>query len=862
MALESSSLANETQLDQAENTDFEQESAQKASNNDVDKFKTLWSAEDYQAVKEGHKTISEVQKSIRRHREQCTEELRKLNKKHGLDHITFIRYLKEAENSQNSRELQDLHREITTDLKGKLEQGSMDLKEKMRLRNPEDPKLLAIEEKFNKMVDDNADLIGTGNIASFKAWFAQERRNTPSIFHLKNNLDKFEGEKAGTDSADGLAPRRELFRSLTNLYKRQGVSTPLESKYIEKEGRSERKEWLNKSLEIEGLLKGMENLGLYSKKARTEIIQKLLKSSSLSEFQQNYEMIKSISAMEQSEYVSDQNNLLKNTEVTAFGQKYQAMSDLSIKLYLDYYRDAGLDERSTMILSWQKLANNEKALFEELAKAYEEKGDKAGFEKAAKTFEKLDFMAKKDAIKKHISTLDNLEQSESQKLLEIQNNAFGAIEESKNKGHLCNKTARKFKEIFADTDRYKSKENGKVEVKKVEDLYKILVSPKAETSKEKRNLKAYENLNTKFQEKVKELDPKGENPQTINEDWTTPFAEAEYHEKVALISDLEQTINDKEKAKSEKAAQLEDIEAGESQEAKEILAELPTIEQVIKAADVFLNQDQSKESAEKATTLLGQYLSQNPNALENDQFFETLKRAKEELKRRGNPENLEDDIAFAQAVADQVSKSANSKKEVEEAQHKAKAVEHVEALDRKHQSADNEKTARQEALEKAQDQEQEEMINSFYDKAEAQNDDVVLTANEENELTGKKQITVDLENENTEQEEAEIKKALYEEQNDLENRDKGSQRIKIEKKDQSINSATTARKTFDAQQEELEQDLTEEAVAKVAEGEKFAKAVDQQKTSTSRFSNLAEKLRQRRGVAKSVDDKVHAQIQR
>ncbi len=105
-----------------------------------------------------------------------------------------------------------------------------------------DSRLTTLREQFNKICDDNADLIGTKEVPGYKKWFEQELKKNPTVAFAKKTTEKLEGKNIY--DKNGLAPRREIYAELTGIFKKYKLGTPQKSEHIKREGLSERKSFL------------------------------------------------------------------------------------------------------------------------------------------------------------------------------------------------------------------------------------------------------------------------------------------------------------------------------------------------------------------------------------------------------------------------------------------------------------------------------------------------------------------------------------------------------------------------------------------------------------------------------------------
>ncbi len=375
---------------------------------------------------------------------------------------------------------------------------------------PNDPKLKELQTKFNKICDDNQELIGEGQIDGNKAWFAEEMRKTPTPAHLKDLIKRMEGKDI--EDKNGLAPRRKEYAKLTDLFKKYGLDSPQDSAYIKKEGLSERQNFRKQIEALEDHFSKMKDTGFYSPEKIKEMMKENLKAENPEKITDNIKAAGEIARKEAEGFTH------LNEQVTVGGVTIHKMSEASKKQYLDYYRELNLKDRKEKgVDQWQAMVDNEGALAkhsDKFSNVYADHGVQAldqiykdnpdALRLAVQGFETLDFMQKVDALKKHavlVKVAKNKEELEQNLTFQ----AIGAhLDKATGDKNISGKTRDRYLQFFKDPNNFRNPDTKTPgDMKEFKKAYSVLISP---TPDEKhKNLAAYEERRKEFVKELKKL---------------------------------------------------------------------------------------------------------------------------------------------------------------------------------------------------------------------------------------------------------------------------------------------------------------------------------------------------------------------
>jgi hypothetical protein len=464
--------------------------------------------------------------------------------------------------------------------------------------------------KFNNICDKNANLIGTNQVPGFKKWFELELRKNPTMKRAQEIIDKLEGEK--TYDREGLAPRREAFRDLEQIFKKYQINSPLESKYIKAEGLSERQTFLKEARNAESEVK-RGNDAFWSKEAKQKTMRQVLKANSPHEIKELTIQIKKINSIESEGFI-----YMKNT-MQVDGTSVRKMSDSSIDKFLQGLKNEGdIDQRIKYITGNGKYSNG-------IKEAVENEGSLAGKEVnaqtaslfgikkglegiyegrpnelkiAIKSFETLDFMQKIAALKEHQNLVEKTDTKEALGKTLTVKAAHSQIDEAARKKTLSKDTQKKYKEWFTKEENYKNPKTGNPgDLETLKKYFEILTSKTP--NKEARNLMAYEIKRNRFKEEVENL--KKINPNIAEEDlkkWQEKYDKESWTNRKKVYKDLikEQKKLEEEQRKNKETEEIAKIK--QTDKDKEKTLDLGKNE-VIKSSIELINEDQAAEALKK-----------------------------------------------------------------------------------------------------------------------------------------------------------------------------------------------------------------------------------------------------------------------
>jgi len=542
--------------------------------------------------------------------------------------------LKDVKNEKTS--IQKLAREREELKQNKKDNEKLNESDNEKL-DENDPHLKTFREQFNKICDDNTDLIGTKEVPGYKKWFEQELRKNPTIAFAKETIKKLEGKNTHTYDKNGLAPRREIYKELTGIFKKYKLGTPQKSEYIKREGLSERKSFLKEIKSAETEINKV-NDSFWSHKAKEKTMQEILIAKNPNEQKTLTKQINKINQIESEGFI-----YMKNT-MSIGGTTVRKMSDASINAFLQGLTNEGnIQKRLEYITGNGKYSNGIKEAVQNEASLYGKKlkpevaslfGVTKGLEEiyknhpdklklAIQSFEKLDFIKKIQALKDHEKLVEKSGSKEDlEKKLTVKASEV-AIDEAARKREVSGPTQKKYKEWFRDENNYKDPKTdkpGNLEVLKK--FYEILTS--ATPDGKARNLSAYKTKRNRFKLEIKEL-------QNINPDideselkkWQDKYDKEGWTDRKKIYKNIkkEQEKLDREQ---EKKKEIEKT-AGLTKENKEKGHNLNKKE-TIQSSIALINEDQPAEALKK----LIEYNDANPDDQDIIFWMEVaLKRIKE-----------------------------------------------------------------------------------------------------------------------------------------------------------------------------------------------------------------------------------------
>jgi hypothetical protein len=618
----------------------------------------------------------------------------------------------------NTKEYTDLQREldatnspsetqrILDKIKGisqQKENAAQQDKEKARELNPEDTQLIALQKKFDKVCDDNHELIGEGQVAGFKAWFEQERMKKPTVAHLEEQLKKMEGKEI--EDRNGLAPRRKEYEKLSTLFKKHGLDSPQDNDFIKKEGLSERQDFRKKAEALEDHFSKVKDTGFYSPEKIKEMMKENLKDSTPEKLADNLKMATEVARKESEGFTH------LNEQITVGGVTIHKLSEESKKQYLQYYKGLSLKDRKEKgVDQWQAMVDNEGALakhsdkssvyadhgVQSLDQIYKDNPD--ALRLAVQGFEHLDFMQKVDALKKHavlVKVAKNKEELEHNLTIQA---ISGRLDKATSDKNISQKTRDRYLQFFKNENNFMNPDTKKPgDMKEFKKAYDIFISP---TPDEKhKNLAAYE---ARRKEYVKELKKLQEiNPAISAEDikkWQAKYDAEGWTKREQIHKEELLPKIAKENEDRKKRIGLEE-KAGMKKEDKEKTKEnVAGLAETITAVSELMANDQGAEAMKKL-------LEFNENTPDNPKILFWMQTVANYMKEFGSGKKRE--ATVEKELEQELDKIATTDKgtqdELLEQQIKTLQMEGVKQSEQRHnQTISGQERARKESMTRVQ----------------------------------------------------------------------------------------------------------------------------------------------------------------
>lgn len=695
--------------------------------------------------------------------------------------------------------------------------------------SPEDPRLLELEDKFNEICDENEHLIGTKQIPGFKAWFARERRQNPTIGHLKEQIRKLEGKEIM--DRNGLSPRREEYKLLQALFKRYNLGEPTECKWIEEEGLSERKKFRQNAETMEQHLSHQKDTGFYSK----EMIIKTMGTILTADNPQVQERL--IGKARKTARRESESYIYLDNKIDVGGKSIRKMSEKSKKKLIDYYKnETDFDERDKT--NFKQMVENEGQLAKDLEKIYGD--DKKGLNLAMEKFQNLDFVEKQAALKEHESLVKEKIDKDTRHKELILDAAGAAIDDAEKENTISEKTAERYRKLFEDENNYKNPETGKPgDIKVLEKMHGILTNPMPQENY--KNLAAYKNRRDNFAkdlERLREADPEMEEKE-INE-WQEKYDTEGWSKRALLHEKLKQEILKKEMGarkhrENEKDAKIHEKDKKEAKEFKKEKSE------IIEAATIHMSENNPRE----ALKLLLLYDEQNPD---DKQILFLIEMAAKQLREAGN--RKEADKTFEREMEEEladVAEETQNKKDLEEANIINLNIVGAKQSEQRH---DKQKEAairaEDESLERLPgNSTEEDLVESYYEQTE---DGYILNKDE----TGEEIQQVEFDDVAwTDQERHAAKEKLYHDQDRIEHKE--GLLTQFTDKNGRIITAEEAQRREEEDLEEISDGLAEEAYERM---EKKQAAEIPQGSIIEMQRQIAAKRKARQFVDRKVNERI------
>jgi len=694
---------------------------------------------------------------------------------------------------------------------------------------PESTQLLDLQRQFEKICDDNAQLIGEKQVPGFKAWFEQERRRKPSINHLKEIIKKLEGKDIA--DKDGLAPRREEYDKLKRLYAKHKLGAPEdESEYILKEGLSERQTFRKNAEDLEKHLDHQRDTGFYSKEMITQTMQEVLTAKTPQDQEKLLNEAKKIARKESESFTH------LDSKMSVGGKQIRKMSEKSKKKLLDYYKNSSFKERDET--DWKKLVEYEGDLAKELEEIYKE--DPKGLSLAVDSFQNLDFVEKQGALKEHKKKVEEKEDHEELHKELIIKGAHSAIDKAAEEKTIGEKTQNRYKELFEDEENYKNPDTKKPgDIKTLEKMYEILKSDSPQA--EHKNLAAYKQRRDKFQKDLKTLeDIHPDMDEKEKAEWEEKYDSEGWTKRELVHTELKKAI-EKQKHENIKTGDLEGkLGKKERKEGKELPGKL----ELIDAATLLMAENDPQ-------TALEELLAYNKEKPGDKQILFLIETAAKQLRELGSKEKGNEEKAFEEELDKEIEEVAGQKEhkdDIEEAQIYGLNIDgSLQNTERHQRKEDARDRAEDESMEKARTDEVEKALTEdFYAEAE---DEYIL--NEKG--TGEKIEELDYtEVSFTDEERQAMKQETYHKQGKLITKE-GFADVNFTDRSGKIISAREARDLQDKENDKIAEDLTEEAMDRMEIKNAATHPSD-------KILDTQERIRAKRRAKAYVDKRTHERI--
>lgn len=665
--------------------------------------------------------------------------------------------------------------------------------------NPEHPDILKHKGEFNKICDDNKNLIGTGEVEGFKAWFVQEIWRNPTMKNAKDMIRRLEG-KSVYDTG-GLAPRREEFGKLEKIFQAHKVSGgPLESKYIKREGLKERATFRKNAEELEGVLEKQKELGFCSDDMIEKSMNKILLADNPTAQNELLNKAKSIARQEAEGFTHLDKSILVG------GKNIRAMSTSSKKKYLDYYKDTDFQEREGLVGKWTTLVHNEAKLAYQLRDIYGE--DTENLKIAVESFEELDYLEKQAALKDHQNLVRNTaEKAELAKQLII-TAASAKIHTAAKDKNISSSTEENYEKFFKDPNKFKNLHTGKPgDIDEMKKAYDVLKSPTPDPNH--KNLAAYRARRKDFTKDLNEL--KLANPDLDEKEikeWQKKYDEEGWKKRERIHGDLKLELSKAEKmSKENKEKQVLEEKVGLEKEQKdEILKENLTLDEVRTRVFEFFADKQPGE----AMKVLVAYNDQDPD---NPEILILMKTALEYMEKFGSGKKVEQTIdgQLNQEMDNLLATDESLQKQMLEAQIETKMIEGARQSEHLYDNAvESRERAQQESLDQVEDDSLEEkLIVSAYAQM---GEDFIL----DEEGTGEQIKKVEFsKTEYTDNELQKLKRTTRQEQGRLDHNEGFSEFQLVDKNQKAISAKQAEATEKETDRKDLEEELAQKAEDKI-----------------------------------------------
>lgn len=677
----------------------------------------------------------------------------------------------------------------------------------------DDPKLKKIQQQFDRICDENKELIGEGQVDGFKAWFKEQMAKTPTVKALKTIIQKLEGKEVF--DKNGLSPRRKEFEALQGLFRKYDLGSPLENKFIKEEGLSERQEFRKGIEDMEDHFRKVKDTPFYSQKMIRDRMRENLMAENPAELRRRLTQAKEIARKESEGFTH------LDATMTIGGVTIRKMSEASKKKYLDYYKNTDFKERAKLVDNWRSLVEHEAKLANDLAEIY--KDNPEALKLALGSFGELDFVEKEKALKDHkklVETTKDKEELERKLTIQAAHAKLDAAARKKIIASGNGNTLDKYKKFFEDPNNFKNPNTKKPgDVGELKKTYQLLINPSPNF--ERKNLAAYETRRTKFEKDLKKLAEI--NPALTEEElkkWQERYDKEGWTKRAKIAEDElpKEIAKQKEEQQKKRAEEKEmGITDSEKREAKERSPQRTKLELGINEC-LAENTIESINEGRKALRL---YLVANPEE-ENDKVLlyleEQLAKLAREIGKRKTEQKGEEEIVEKE-VKNIVKTDEAIRDKLTEEQIRHLNIHGAELSEQRHdQKISAHERALKESLERTQGGSIEEELTR--DAYAQMGDDYILnkkgTGEEIQEIDFKEVAMTDQERQN-------LKERTYREQGKLDTKE-GFANVSMKDKSGRDISAEEAEKLQDQDLQALETEIGEKALDKAEK--KGAKVFD------------------------------------
>ena len=835
------------QLDTEEDDANQPDSAKKQEPNDDFDINQL-TPRDRGRLQNGEVDTKQIRAELIQHKAAAKAELKRLatisaDTEEGsyLDINEYNTFEKRIETVKSPEEAKDLVDEIQEypALKRK------EAKAENEKRELDDPKLKPHIDKIANAFK-NPDVVkwvGTNQIGPFEKWCMGEVEKTPNIKTAKEVLYKLNNDR------NGLKPRKEFYnRTVAPKLKKYGLTLD-NTPYIRKEGLSERTTALAAITDIEKQISGMRNTGLYSYKAQKSIMQEMLTSDNAGKIKSLQTQANSTIRNESTQFTNQNSSIFKSSMVTVHGVSVRSMSDRSVKAFLDDYKEYDLATRAGTVLDWKTIIDNEGKLVKELGEIYD--NDPDGFKSALKSFSALPYMKKEKALKEHKRLREKNSKEIVHESLNILNKSIVAIDNAKDSGYLCNRTANKFRVWAHKSSNYTNPKNGEIDLKKQQDLHDKLTSKTAIYDKDNRNIAAYAAGHKKFSDLLDKYAK--DNPDIDREelkDWLNDYEEGTFSERKTTYLDLKKAATDAEDEKDEnkKIETKFKITKAEKNEAEN---NSPERAKLIEALKAYIA-EKTPESIEKGLTAIYLYIAFSKAKISEDPELKSLRNELESLESAIGQNDSEAETSTAQEMNDEadsvIDTSPNIDYELDELDYVSSSADLIEESERKHGNNTNARErSKKDALSQSVDDIEDDIIESFYDDSEK---DVILNE----EATGDNVIHVDFNSKKrmTKEERGDLQYLAYDEEVRNYQSHEGTSKIEIEDNG----------RTLDKNSREAAINQRKGNVINIIADKIMARRQKTNGIEKNQFSNIAQQAAAKRAAEQKVKDRVDSKVQK